>query len=154
MVSKMRFELQRLIDFGGRYIYRDTHENTMYNRICAKQMDNTMKRFLIKMGIILLSYQFAMIGPIRAYFIYGIKTTTIEARIPFCQPNSNAEFVGNFLLQTTIASHAIILFLGLEIFLSIFENVLSVAPKLVKTDLVQTIQLYEDKSVSSTFVKF
>lgn len=149
MVTKVRFELKKLVDFGGRFIYSNTRENTIYNRICAEHMDYTMKRFLIKMGTIFMSFSLAIIGPIRAYLIYGAKTTTIEARIPFCEPDSGAEFMFNFLLQIVIAAHGILAFCGLEIILSLFENVVTVAPKLiVKSDLVQTIELFETKSIS------
>lgn len=33
--SKKRLKLQPLIDFGGRYIYHDSHEKTDYNSICS-----------------------------------------------------------------------------------------------------------------------
>lgn len=148
MVSNARFKLQRLIDFGGQYIYRDSHENTEYNRICSKQMDITMRSFIIKMMTIFMSYLLAVVGPLHAYFVHDIKTTTLEARIPFCEPKSNTEFMVNFFIQTAIAGHGIFIYVGLEIFLSLFENVVSIAPQLIKTELVNTIQLYEDKSIS------
>lgn len=124
----------------------------MYNRICSRQMDLTMKRFSIKIGTIFMTYSLAIIGPIRAYLVYGIKTTTIEAHIPFCEPYSNAEFMANLLLQSVIATHGLLFIFGLENFLSIFENVVRIAPKLIaKNDLVQTIGLYEDKSISKLY---
>ena len=147
-VIKARLKLKCLILYGGRYIYRDNRDNTEYNRICSKQMDNTMRSFIIKMGAITVSFLFAVIGPLRAYIVYGIKTTTTDTRIPFCEPKSNAEFVVNFFIQSILASHGFFMYVGLEVLLSLFENVVNIAPQLVKNDLVNTIRLYEEKSLS------
>lgn len=148
MVIKTRFKLQRALDFGGRYIYRDSRENTEYNRICSKYVDITVRRYIIKMTAIFISYLFAVFGPLQAYFIDGIKSTTIEARIPFCETKSNAEFMGNFLLQTGLAAHGIFGYIGMEVFLSLFENVVSITPQLIGSELDDIIQQYEDGAVS------
>lgn len=148
MLIKTRFKLQRALDFGGRYIYHDSRENTEYNRICSQHIDITVRRYIIKMAAIFISYLFAIVGPLKAYFIDGIKSTTIEARIPFCETKSNAEFMGNFLLQTGLASHGIFAYIGMEVYLSLFENVVSITPQLIEIELVNTMQLYEDGSLS------
>lgn len=148
MLSKTRFKLKGLIFFGGRFIYHDSHDNTKYNRICSEQMDITMRRFAIKMGTIFVSFLFALIGPLHAYFVRGIKTTTTEIHIQFCEPNSNAEFMGNILFQSVIAVYGLLMYVGIEIMFSIFENVVTIAPRLVEKDLAETIQLYEEKSLS------
>lgn len=148
MVIKTRFKLQHALDFGGRYIYRDSRENTEYNRICSQHMDITMRRYIIKMAAIFISYLFAVVGPLQAYFIDGIKSTTIEARIPFCETKSNAEFMGNFLLQTELAGHGIFVYIGMEVFLSLYENIVSITPQSIGSELDDIIQQYEDGSVS------
>lgn len=71
-------------------------------------------------------------------------------RMPFCDPKSNAEFVGNILFQTMIAAHGILMYIGMEIFLSLFQNAVTIAPHLVESDLQNVIKLYEDKSISET----
>lgn len=148
ILGKGRFELQDLIDFGGRSIYRDSYENTEYNRICSSHMDTTMKNFLIKMGGIFASFTLCLIGPLHAYFVHGIKSTTTEIRLPFCEPKSDAEFLANLFLQTVIATHGIFGYVVIEVFLTLFENVVTIAPRLVKRELTQAIQLYEEKSIS------
>lgn len=60
-----------------------------------------MKRYIIKMGTILTAWLSANIGPMHAYFVHGVFGTAIEAHIPFTEPKSNTEVVGNFLLQCT-----------------------------------------------------
>lgn len=113
-------------------------------------MDITIRNYIYKMGTIFASFSFALIGPTHAYFVLGIKTTTTEARLPFCEPNSNAEFMGNIFLQVTLAIHGILLYFGLEVFLTLFENVVTIAPKLIKSELDETIEWYTSKSISET----
>lgn len=146
--GKSRFTLSGLIDFGGKYIYQDNHNDTKYNRICSKQMDITMRRYLIKMGSIFISLFACLVNPIHVYFEQGIKTTTTECHWPFFETKSNAEFTANLVLQTIIAVHGYALFVFFEIFLSLFENVVTVTPRLVENDLTNTIRLYKNASMT------
>lgn len=147
-MNKTRYRLQALIDFGGRHIYQDNRDNTEYNEISSKQLNGTMRSFVIKMGTIFLSFIVAVIGPAQAYLSHGTKTTTIESHIPFLEPKSNSEFVANFLLQNLIAIHGILGYIGVEIVLSLYQDVVTVAPKLLTADLAHAIRQYEDKSIT------
>lgn len=86
-----------------------------------------MRSYIIKMGGMISSYAFRLIGPVHTYYAYGIKTTTTE---------------------TMVAVGGVIAYFGMECFLCLFENVASIAPKLVKTDLNTAIQLWVDKTIS------
>ena len=143
-----RFKLQSLIDFGGKYIYHDSNEKTEYNEICSDHMDITMRRYIQKMLAMYIGYLFAMIGPVHAYFTQGVLATTIEARIPLTEPKSNAEFMFNFSLQSAFGFHGGLCYIGMECALSILENVVTITPKLIESNLVQTIQQYEKKSIT------
>lgn len=56
--------------------------------------------------------------------------------------------MGNILFQSVIAVYGLLMYVGIEIMFSIFENVVTIAPRLVEKDLAETIQLYEEKSLS------
>lgn len=148
MVGKSRFTLNSLMNFGGKYIYRDNHERTEYNRICSEQMDSTVKSYIIKMGAIWISFVVCIINPTYVYFAHGIKATTPELHWPFCEPESNAEFTANLLLQVAVAVHAIMMYFHSEVFLSLFANVVTIVPRLTKLDLTYAIQLWKSKSIS------
>lgn len=148
LLTEKRFKLQAVIDFAGRYIYHNNHENTEYNRICSTAMDSTIREFAIKMGIIYISMVGAFIGPTHAYIVYGIKTSWTSERIPFTAPNSDEEFMINILLQTIIFVHAIWAYFALEVACTLFANVVNVAPRLSTNDLALAIQQYEDKKDS------
>lgn len=80
---KWRYKLQPLIDFGGRYIYRNDHEKNEYNRICSDQMDITMRDFIIKFATIIFSFVVATTSPMILYFMNGIRSTTsVEVHLP------------------------------------------------------------------------
>lgn len=148
LLTKKRFKLQAIIDFAGRYIYHDNHENTEYNCICSAAMDGTIREFAIKMGIIYISMICAFIGPTHAYIAYGVKTSWTSERIPFTVPNSADEFLINILLQTIIFVHAIWAYFALEVACTLSANVVNVAPRLSTNDLAHTIQRYNDKNIS------
>lgn len=112
-VTKARFQIQAVVDFAGRYIYHDNYERNEYNRICSSNMDRTMRRFFTKMGTICISLVICMMGPTYAYFAHGVRTTWTSDRIPFTAPNSDAEFMVNFLLQTIVFGHGFVGYFGL-----------------------------------------
>lgn len=148
IIFYQRFKLQSLIDFGGRHIYRDSHEKTAYNRICSDHMDKTMKKFIVKEISICSSFAAASLRPLNEYLVYGIRTTPIELHFPFTEPKSNAEFIGNFLLLVVLSVHGFLVYIGLECFLSLLENAVTITPRLIKSDLMHMTQLYEKKSIT------
>lgn len=140
--------MQSMIDFGGRHIYHDRHENTERNRICSHQMDLSMRSFIFKMGTIFFSFLVAVISPAHAYFILGHKTTTTEMHMPFCTPKSDTEFKLNVLLQFIIAGHGIWMYIIMEVIFTVLENFVGIAPKLVTCELAEAIQLHADGALS------
>lgn len=148
VILKKRYILQSLIDFGGNYIYHDNHKKTEYNRICSDHMDLTMRQFLVKLGGMAFSFGVGIVGPTYKYFKYGIPSTTIEARVPFTEPKSHGEFAVNFILQTTAGTQGAVAFVGLEVFLSILQNAVTITPRLIENELMQTNQQYEKKAIN------
>lgn len=124
-----------LLNFGGKYIYLTNDEDPEYNEICSKHIDATVRRFFIKMLTILASFWLAMIGPIHAYISQGIKTTTTNVRIPFTDVNSDAEFIGNIILQSVIGFHGVFGYIMIEVAMSMFDDVITITPKLIKFKL-------------------
>lgn len=148
-LSNIRAKMASLSNFGGQYIYQDNDfEDTEYNRVCSNQMDVTMKSFLVKMTLMTLSAFVAGFGPIRAYVLYGIRTTTLEVRIPFTEPKSNAEFLGNLLLQFIVLFHGILGYVGAEVWMSLVENIVSISPALFKLEMKRLCEEYKTKATS------
>lgn len=147
-VGHLRHKFQTLIDFGGRYIYHDSHADTAHNRICSQQMDITARDHLLKMVGIMVSFMFAITGPAYAYFVNGEKTTTTDIHFPFLKSKSNAEYIANIAFAGLFATHGLLVYIGFEIYFTLFQNVVSIAPKLVKHELDESIQLFHDKAIS------
>lgn len=146
-MTKTRSDVQELIEFGPRYIYRDNHENSEHNRICSEHMDLTMKRFITKMGSLFVSSMICLIGPVHAYFAYGVKTSTVEFHIPNCEPKSNTEFLINAGIQCARALWGISYYFGMETTLTLVENVATIGVKLTETELIEVIQMHKNKSI-------
>lgn len=136
------------MDFGGRYIYHNSFEKTKHNQSCSNLLDISLRNFLIKMGSLFVSFTFAIVGPAHAFFVHGLKTTTTQVHIPFLEPKSDAEFVGNFMIQSLQSGHGIFLYIGIEVFLSLFENVVAILPILINDHLVDTIELHQKNALT------
>lgn len=119
ILLKKRFKVQSLVDFGGLHIYKDSHDQNEYNQICSNQMDSTMNRYITNMGGMYAGYCFALMGPAHAFLFRGVRSTFMETRIPFTESKSNAEFAGNFILQTIIGSHGMIAYIGFQGFITL-----------------------------------
>lgn len=94
-----------LVDFGGRYIHLNSRDDTEYNRICSKQIDMTVRSFFIKIIMMTLSFNGAMIGPAYGYYMYGSRTTMTNVRIPFADEFSDIELMANIVLASLIGFH-------------------------------------------------
>lgn len=130
-ITKRRNEIHRGLVYGGRHIFKNDFKDIEYSEICSKQMDESVKNFLIRIVIISSSLAAVSSGPIHAYFFKGIKTTIIEVRIPYTDENSNGEFFGNMLVHMCISIYGSLGFVGMEIAMEIFIGVISIGPKLV-----------------------
>lgn len=119
-----------------------------YSRICKKHMDATMRSFITKMIIMVLSYSAALTGPAYVYYTTGIKSTTIELRIPFTQGKSNAEFWVNILYMFAYATYGALLYIGLEVAMAIFENTVTVTPDLIRMEINHLAVDYQNKKKS------
>lgn len=148
MIYGNRRKYQSLVDFPGHHIFPNSREDTEYNEICSKEIDVTARRFVIKYLTITVAAFLAVAGPTYDYTTNGIKTSTTELRIPFTEPGSNAEFIINVILQFNIYLHGATVYIGLEIMVSIFENVMMLTPQLVRFELKKLSIKQENKELS------
>lgn len=147
--TESRFKMTSLSIFGGQNIYQEREfKDEEYIQIGSSHMDTTMKNFLIKMSIIGLSAVISQIGVTHAYISDGIKTTTVEVRIPFTAPKSNAEFYFNLIFQFNIVVHGLFVYIGLEAWMSLVENTVLISPALFKLEMKRLCAQYKSKSIS------
>lgn len=84
------------------------------------------------MGLMLLSLQGSMIGPIYAYIMHGTKTTMTNVLIPFVEHETNEEFAFNVILASIIGIHGFIGYIGLEVAMALFSDGVTIVPKLIE----------------------
>lgn len=122
------------IAFGGRHIYpdKDDDEDEEYHEICSQQIDGTMKHFICKISIILSSMTVALIWPTYQVFSHGIRTTALQVKLPFIEEKSNAEFLGDFILQCIILGHGLLGYVGLEVGIETPTDFILISQKLLE----------------------
>lgn len=147
-LSKDRGNFHNLLDFSGRYIYRNDRESTAYNRICSKEADAIIRNYLAGLVFLSMGGASAEILPAYVFIDQGIKTTTTEVKFPFIDEKSDTEFILNLILQLTILIHGFFVYVGIEIMMMLIENVAIVIPKLTDHEFRQSIEKYEQNEIS------
>lgn len=127
-------------------IYPDNKNGAdkIYYEMCSQQLDETIKKFIIKMVIIFSS---ASVGT--SWYIFqnihnGSKTTLTQIKFPFIFESSNAEFIANLLLQFVITVHGFLGYIGLEIGTTVKTDFITVSRKLLGYKLKSMDLQYED----------
>lgn len=138
-----------LVNFGGRYIHPNQNDDEEYTKICSKHIDETVRSFFIKMGLMLLALHGSMVGPIYAYAMYGTKTTMTNVLIPYVERESNAEFAYNLALASIIGIHGFIGYIGLEVAMALFSDVVTIAPKVIALDFQRLDDQTEKQKLSN-----
>lgn len=98
----------------------------------------------------LLSLQGSMIGPIYAYIMHGTKTTMTNVMIPFVEHATNEEFAYNVTLASIIGIHGFIGYIGLEVAMALFSDVVTIVPKLIELNF-QRLDSHIDKQKLSNW---
>lgn len=137
-----------LVDFGGRCILPIKNEDDEYTKICSKQIDETVRSLIIKMIMMTLAMLSFNVGPIYSYFANGTKTTMTNVKVPYTERYSNSEFMANVLLSGIIGIHGYIGYIGLEMSMALFSDVVTITPKLVEYQLNGLIVRNEKKTIS------
>lgn len=138
-----------LSDFAGYYIYPHKHSDSEYVKICSEHIDATVRSFFIKMAIMILSLNLALIGPMYVLLFYGIETTICEAKFPFIDANSKADYLANFIFECFIAGHGGVSTIALEVAMSIWSNVATISPKLIEFELKKLNNFIQQKPTTN-----
>lgn len=144
-MTDQRFKLHDLISFPGQYTYPNNRHNVdrEYYEICSYQIDETIKSISFKGLVMVLSFFVASAWPMYLFFTYGIKSTMIQAKIPFANENSNVEFLGNFSLECMLCSYGILAYIGLEIAVAICTDYLSVSRSFLEHRLYKLLNQHQ-----------
>lgn len=100
------------------------------------------------MALMMISLQGSMIGPCYAYVVHGTKTTMTNVQIPFIEQYSNAEFIINLMLASLIGIHGFIGYIGLEVTMALFSDVVTIAPKLIKLEFQRLDEKIEKQNIT------
>lgn len=97
-----RYEVHEMCQFGIKNLY-----NEEYDDICSENINKTVKRWIITIGIILTSIILASIYPIYIWYRDGVFYTLAGALIPFVEQNSYLNITINLIFQALLGYSAI-----------------------------------------------
>lgn len=148
MMTSARIHLQFLIRYAGYFIYADSRENTTFNRICSEHIDETVRSFFLKMGILYFFLLTSQSGPVYEYIKYGTRTTLTELKFPFVAEKSDNEFTGNVILQGAVGAFGGLAYVAIEIAMTLCDDVASILPKLVKYELEKFHDMFKNAKLT------
>lgn len=143
-----------MIDFGGKYLFSNHHEDENYIKICSEQMNNSMRSFMLRFMIMLTTFTIGYTKMNYATIVMGIKTTMLEVKIPFTEEKSNEEFLANYVLQTIIASFGFFGYFGMEIAMELMVIAIAISPKLITFEFQKLIEVIENGQLTPSQVCF
>lgn len=131
-LSKDRYSWDSLIDFGKRYIISDHHEDENYSKICSKEMNKSIRSYMLRIVIMFTTFTIGYTKMNYATIALGIKTTSVEVKIPLTKEKSNYEFGMNYVLQTIIAAYGFFGYICMETAMELIMLAVASSPKLIK----------------------
>lgn len=138
-LSKIRSKIHSLVDFPCLHLFRRSEnvstENTVVTMLHILEYTwnillKPLKDFSLKW------HNFAVVvGPFYAFTFHGIKTTTIDLKLPFIDESSNVEFIANILYLCIIGMHRFLAYIIIEVAMTIFGDAITISSKLIEYEL-------------------
>ncbi|XP_031616517.1 odorant receptor 67d-like [Contarinia nasturtii] len=143
--DKMK-EWFRLIIIPGKHIYRDNRQLTNYNRICEESLSFSIKAYIIKMMVIIISFVGATIGPFYRYLNDGTLVTFYALKLPYYHDDLNKEFMINAIWQFGITIFGGVALFFMEGILTLIDDTVTVSSKLSQLEFEELSDFLENES--------
>lgn len=139
VLTNKRYTLHELLAFPGRYIYPDSiqDEDEEYYNICSKHIDISFRNFFRKTAVLCASASIAGMWPTFQSLFQKTKITALEVKFPYTSEKSNAEFIGNMLLECNIFTHGFLGVFAVEVGMDISDDFITLSRKLLNYRLQQ-----------------
>lgn len=134
VITELRYTWTKIMNLSGQYIYRDDAEPTIYNRICSKTIDESIKTVITIISLEGLSFVLANIGEFYS-MLQGRKITLLSVRIPYLHQNPDTEFLINFCWELIGSIDGFVSFIAIEIAFMLVNDTITVSSRLCVADL-------------------
>lgn len=147
MLTEARKQMQFLMRYAGHFVYADDHEGTEYNKICTDHIDETVRSFFVKMGIIYISLVVETVT-VCVYIRRGTRTTLTDLKYPFVAEKSDIEFYLNVFFQAAVVLLGGLAYVSIEIVMGLAHDIASISPKLTNFELRKFHNMMQNKKIS------
>lgn len=69
-----------MLNYGGKYIHNDDYDQDIYNKICSRNMDKSLKRATVVLLIVMLSFVNSLLESVFAYIVDGNRDKLLSVR--------------------------------------------------------------------------
>lgn len=144
VITKTKYEWNRLLNFSGKYIYRNDGQPTEYNRICNETINETIVGYIIKMMVIMMSFVVAVTGPFYSFVQDGKLETLYSLKLPYFNRNPYMEFIINVIWQFLITLIGGCALFCMEGTIMLLNNAIIVSSKLCHLELIELSKYLEE----------
>lgn len=144
-INDTKYDWYKLLNVPRKCIYRDDRESTEYNRICEENLSESIKAYIIKMIVIIISFFGAAIGPFYSNIHDGTFATLYSLKLPYFNQDLYTEFVINVIWQFIVTVMGVSALFLMEGCFSILNDTITVSLKLFRLNLNLLSQCLENE---------
>ena len=150
-LTRDRFIQYNFLALPGRTVYPnivDKNIDKEYIEICSKQIDESIKSFIQKMGMTITFAVGAGAWPVYKAIMEHIEIETVALKVPFAEDNSNGEFLVNMYVLSNILGHGFFGYIANEIGLSMADDYIAISPTILEYNLRKFLIEYKKKRLT------
>lgn len=129
-IGKDCFKVNNVVNFGGKYIYKDDKKTSKYNTLCEKMVGALIKNVFATLTAITISYCTFGASPLYVIIFEGAHVTFLSTELPFVDINTNIGYAINMIEQFILTFGAVVSNTTIEIGACLVNNTVTAVPEL------------------------
>lgn len=126
-----RFKTNQLVNYAGKYLYKDDKEPSKYNEHCEKMVAALVKSVIIIAVAVIVSYTAVGVSVFYALIFEGKRVPPLGIEIPFIDINTDGGYMITLAFQSFASAVAFLGTLGIEVGACLWYNIESFYPGLI-----------------------
>lgn len=135
LIGSDKYLVNNLMNFGGRYIYRDDEQPPSYVTLCDQFITKLLKDITITIVLLIVSYCLMAIWPLYCIIVRNERVTILNTELPFVDIDSDMGFTINLCWQAFAGYFSFISNVCIEYGNGIAHNNIHSTPKVLHFQL-------------------
>lgn len=123
--------MNRVINFGGKYIFTDDKAPSKYNTLCEKMIQKLVQNVVVTVILIILSYLLFGASSLYVIIFRHNRVTLIGTEIPFLPSDTDFGYAMNMIQQLILTWVSLTANITIEIGDCLTQNTVEVIPEII-----------------------